>query len=73
MKSVLVFSCIITFPLCLTLKLLQLPEKDCFPDYLQRAMDEGILPFSSDDDTRDAADLDPSYDTCPEDIKLSVR
>jgi hypothetical protein len=37
------------------------------------AMEDEIIPFSSDDDTRDAAEVDLSYDTCPEDIKWSVR
>jgi hypothetical protein len=36
-------------------------------------VEDEILPFSSDDESRDAADLEPSFDTCPEDIKLSVR
>jgi hypothetical protein len=36
-------------------------------------MDDDILPYSSDDDTMDVGDQDPSYDTCPEDVKLNVR
>jgi hypothetical protein len=31
------------------------------------------LYFTSDEDTMDADDFNPSYDTCPDDVKLVVR
>jgi hypothetical protein len=36
-------------------------------------MDDEILQYTSDEDSLNADDMDPSYDTCPEDIKLNVR
>jgi hypothetical protein len=36
-------------------------------------MGEEILQFTSDEDSWNADDLDPSYDSCPEDMKLNVR
>ncbi len=64
LKSALVFSCVIIFPFYLTQIVFQINFKGLWKMKLFR---------SSDDDTRDAAELDMSYDTCPEDIKRSVR
>jgi len=36
-------------------------------------MDNEALNFTSDEDTTDANDLLPSFEVCPEDIKLIVR